>query len=105
MQRASSLTVVSLTFGVALGALFVALFIAAAPAPLHDLLRRSDAVIPLLLLVLHTSGLFGCVLFAGGIGQEERESGRGTRQHARRRGTGGTMPCLRLAALPARRGR
>jgi hypothetical protein len=71
----------SIVLGAALGVVFVALFVATS-GPWHELLRRPDAVLPMLLLLVNMSGLFTGLMFAAASGAPPAGSGR----HARRFG-------------------
>lgn len=81
--------------GTALGILFVALFVAAS-GPWNELLRRSDAVLPMLAVLANMSALFTALLFAAAAG--ERAANAGTPWPA--------VPARRrfaVAAIPSRR--
>ena len=72
MHQSPSWLVHSLTQGVALGLLFVALLVAASPADIRDLMRRPDALVAMVCLMLNLGGLFACAAFATAAGQQKR---------------------------------
>ena len=62
----------SLAQGAALGLLFVALLVAASPFEVRDLMRRPDALLAMICLMLNLGGLFACAAFATATGQQKR---------------------------------
>jgi hypothetical protein len=72
MCRTSSASTLatSLFVGAGLGILFVALFVATSHAATHELVRRPDALLAMILLMLNMSGLFACAAFATAASQE-----------------------------------
>jgi hypothetical protein len=72
MHQSPSWLAHSLSQDAALGVLFVALFAAASPADVRDLVRRPDALLAMTCLLLNLGGLFACAAFATATGQQKR---------------------------------
>jgi hypothetical protein len=95
----------TIILGAALGILFVALFAVLSSGPCHDVMRQTEAVLPLLLLTLNMSGLFACAAFATTFGASARDPGGGQRARTRRPSGGGqafAMATARVAVRPSR---
>ena len=72
MHQSSSWVAHSVAQGAALGVLFVALLVAASPDDVRDLVRRPDALVALMCLMVNLGGLFACAAFATAMGQQKR---------------------------------
>jgi hypothetical protein len=70
-SRPASSLATSLVVGASLGILFVALFVATSGAATHELVRRPDALLAMILLMLNMSGLFTCAAFATAASQAD----------------------------------